>query len=77
MRVPPKTIQGRIGHALTGSFALDVCGHALGFQSNEEAAKGLGEEIAKAVKKAEESQNSGPRTAHKTERLPNSKVGSH
>jgi hypothetical protein len=29
LRVPLKTIQERIGHALTGSFTLDVYGHTL------------------------------------------------
>ncbi len=54
LRVPLKTIQERIGHALTGSFTLDVYGHTLDWKANEEAAKGLGEEIAKAVAEARE-----------------------
>ena len=49
MRVPLKTIQERIGHALTGSSALDVYGHALDWRENEEAAQKLGDSIAKAV----------------------------
>lgn len=32
----------RIGHALTGSFTLDVYGHTLDRKSNEDAAKRLG-----------------------------------
>jgi integrase len=65
LRVPLKTIQERIGHALTGSFTLDVYGHQLDWKSNEEAAKGLGEAIAKAVAEAKSNSNSGPLTAHK------------
>ena len=65
LRVPLKTIQERIGHALTGSFTLDVYGHTLDWKSNEYAVKGLGEEIAKAVAKAEAESDSGPLTAYK------------
>jgi integrase len=65
LRVPLKTIQERIGHALTGSFTLDVYGHTLDWRANEEAAKGLGDEIAKAVTEAESNLDSGPLTAHK------------
>ncbi|MDE3188142.1 MAG: site-specific integrase [Acidobacteriota bacterium] len=65
LRVPLKTIQERIGHALTGSFTLDVYGHTLDWKSNEEAAKGLGDEIARAVTEAESNVDSGPLTAHK------------
>lgn len=75
LRVPLKTIQERIGHALTGSFTLDVYGHTLDWGANEEAAGGLGSEIAKAVAKAE-SDNSGPLTAHQREKLPFSENGS-
>lgn len=71
LRVPLKTIQERIGHALTGSFTLDVYGHTLDWTANEDAAKRLGEEIAKAVAKAESKQqdnfDSGPLTAHAKE----------
>jgi integrase len=52
LRVPLKTIQERIGHALTGSFTLDVYGHALEWKSNEEAAQRMGDEIEGAVQKA-------------------------
>jgi integrase len=65
LRVPLKSIQERIGHALTGSFTLNVYGHTLDWKSNEEAAKGLGEEIFKAVTEAEGNLDSGPLTAHK------------
>lgn len=67
IRVPLKTIQERIGHALTGSFTLDVYGHTLDWKANEDAAKGLGDEIAKAVTEAESNLDSGPLTAHKSE----------
>jgi hypothetical protein len=83
LRVPLKTIQERIGHALTGSFTLDVYGHTLDWSANEEAAKGLGNEIAKAVAAAESDLqngalfvNSGPLTAHQRKRLPFSENGS-
>jgi integrase len=83
LRVPLKTIQERIGHALTGSFTLDVYGHTLDWTANEDAAKGLGQEIAKAVAKAESDlqngalfENSGHLTAHQREKLPISEIGS-
>jgi integrase len=66
LRVPLKTIQERIGHALTGSFTLDVYGHTLDWKANEEAAGSLGLTIAKAVAEVE-SKNSGPLTAHNEE----------
>jgi hypothetical protein len=74
LRVPLKTIQERIGHALTGSFTLDVYGHTFDWTSNEDAAKRLGEEIAKAVAEVERKQrflDSGHLSAHEKEKLPN------
>ncbi len=53
LRVPLKTIQERIGHSLTGSFTLDVYGHALDWKANEQAASALATELAKAVAKAQ------------------------
>ena len=53
LRVPLKTIQERIGHALTGSLTLDVYGHTLDWKANEDAAEGLGSELAKAAAEAE------------------------
>ena len=73
LRVPLKTIEERIGHALTGSFTLDVYGHTLDWNANEDAAKGLGEEIGKAVAAAAENNqennsiDSGHLTAHQKE----------
>ena len=64
LRVPLKTIHELIGHALTGSFTMDVYGHALDWKANEDAAKGLGEELARAVTEAESSLDSGYLTAH-------------
>ena len=64
-QVPLKTIQERIGHALTGSFALDVYGHTLDWQVNEEAARALGAETEKAVTNAEDNLDSGPLTPYK------------
>jgi len=66
LRAPLKTIQERIGHALTGSFTLDVYGHTLDWNANGDAAKGLGNEIAKAVIEAASILDSGPLTAHKS-----------
>jgi integrase len=67
LRVPLKTIQERIGHALTGSFTLDVYGHTLDWRENEEAAQKLGDVLAKAVADADEkiSDNSDCLTAIK------------
>ena len=50
LRVPLKTIQERIGHAVTGVFTLDVYGGQPEWQQNVEAAQMLGAAIAKAVK---------------------------
>jgi integrase len=52
LRVPLKTIQERIGHALTGSFTLDVYGGKPEWGRNLEAARLAGAEIEKAVQKA-------------------------
>jgi hypothetical protein len=60
-----KTIQERIGHALTGSFTLDVYGQMLDWKSNEDAAKGLGALIAKSVTEIEGNLDSGPLTPYK------------
>jgi hypothetical protein len=73
LRVPLKTIQERIGYALTGSFTLDVYGHTLDWTGNEDAAKRLAEEIAKAIAEVERKQqllNSGHLSAHEKEKLP-------
>ncbi len=57
LRVPLKTIQERIGHALTGSFTLDVYGHTLDWKGNEDAARGLGDELEKAVAEVQSKQH--------------------
>jgi integrase len=49
LRVPLKTIQERIGHALTGSFTLDVYGGQPDWGRNLEAARMVGTEIEKAA----------------------------
>jgi len=72
LRVPLKAIQDRIGHALTGNFTLDVYGHMLDWTGNDDAAKRLGEKIAKAVAEIERKQrnlDSGHLTAHKKRKL--------
>ncbi len=48
LRVPLKTIQERLGHALSGSLTLDVYTHAE-MPENVEAAERAGEAIEKAV----------------------------
>ena len=51
LRVPLQLIQERLGHALTGSFTLDVYGHSLDWQDNADAARKAGAKIAEAVEK--------------------------
>jgi len=75
LRVPLKAIQERAGHALTGSFTLDVYGHAPEWELNLEAARLAGAAIEAAVgkleeQKAEESNHSVSLTAIKQEQLP-------
>ena len=75
LRVPLKTSQERIGHALTGSFTLDVCGHTLDWKANEEAAQKLGDLLAKAVADAETDSNDfGSLTAIKQKRFHSQKM---
>jgi integrase len=78
LRVPLKTIQERIGHALTGSFTLDVYGHTLDWKANEEAAQRLGDELAKAVAKTvdaeKDSDNSDCLTAIKKKNFHSQKM---
>ena len=52
--VPHKTIQERLGHALTGSFTLDVYGGQPEWERNLEAARQAGAEIENAAAKREE-----------------------
>jgi hypothetical protein len=54
LRVPLKTIQERIGHALTGSFTLDVYGGQPEWGRSLEVARLLGAELEKAVAVAAE-----------------------
>lgn len=49
LHVPLKAIQERVGHALTGSFMLDVYGGKPEFERNIEAGKRAGAEIASSV----------------------------
>lgn len=69
LRVPLKTIQERIGHALTGSFTLDVYGGKPEWARNLEAARQVGTEIERAVMTQEQKSkvanidNSGSLTA--------------
>lgn len=50
LRVPLKTIQERMGHALTGSFTLDVYGGTPEWEPNLEAALKVGATIEDAVR---------------------------
>jgi len=72
LRVPLKAIQERAGHALTGSFTLDVCGHAPEWELNLEAARSAGAAIEMAVRKieTEESKYSVSLIAIKQKQLP-------
>lgn len=54
VRVPLKTIQERLGHALTGSFTLDEYGGKPEWNRNLEAARFAGAEIEKSVQQAEQ-----------------------
>ena len=49
LHTPLKTIQERIGHALTGSFTLDVYGGKPEWESNIEAGKAAGTAIHAAI----------------------------
>lgn len=49
LRAPVKTIQERIGHALTGSFTLDVYGGKPDWERNIEAGKAAGTAIQAAI----------------------------
>jgi integrase len=51
--VPLKTIQERLGHALTGSFTLDVYGGQPEWSRNVEAARQVGTEIENVVMQLE------------------------
>ena len=64
LRVPLKTIQERIGHALTGAFTLDQHGGQPEWRRNLEAAQLVGVELEKAVNEA----------AAKLEQEPNAEV---
>jgi hypothetical protein len=50
--VPLKTIQERLGHALTGSFTPDVYGGRPEWGRNLKAAQSLGSELEQAVSQA-------------------------
>jgi integrase len=56
LRVPLKVIQERAGHALTGSFTLDVYGGRPEWEGNIEAARKAGLAIEQAVAQAEKSE---------------------
>jgi len=52
LNVPLKLREERIGHAMTGSITMNVYTHRFDEQSNMDAAKRLGNELEKAMKKA-------------------------
>ena len=52
LRVPLKTIQERVGHALTGVFTLDGYGGRPEWERNVETAQMLGAVLKKAVNEA-------------------------
>ena len=53
LRVPLKTIQERLGHAVTGSFTLDVYGGQPEWERNLKAARLIGAELEMAAIEAE------------------------
>src|SRR6202022_2049484 len=67
--VPLKVIQERAGHALTGSFTLDVYGGKPEWVGNVEAARKAGIAIEQSVAKAQETEPFVGLTAVKVERL--------
>jgi hypothetical protein len=72
LHVPVKTIQERIGHALTGVFTLDVYGGQPEWARTLEAGRLAGSEIEKAVSKLETVANAeivGSLSAIKEKRL--------
>jgi integrase len=56
LRVPLKVIQERAGHALTGSFTLDVYGGKPEWEGNVDAARKAGLAIEQSVAKAQETE---------------------
>jgi integrase len=68
--VPLKVIQERAGHALTGSFTLDVYGGKPEWVGNVEAARKAGLAIEQSVAKVQETEPFVGLTAIKEERLP-------
>src|SRR5271157_169035 len=60
LRVPLKVIQERAGHALTGSFTLDVYGGQPEWDRNLEAARNAGAAIEQAVQKLEPEKTENP-----------------
>jgi integrase len=68
--VPLKVIQERAGHALTGSFTLDVYGGKPEWMGNVEAARKAGLAIEQSVAKAQETEPFVGLTAVKEEKLP-------
>lgn len=69
LRVPLKVIQERAGHALTGSFTLDVYGGQPEWERNVEAAQKAGAALEQAVKNAEKSERFVSLTAIQKEPL--------
>jgi len=55
--VPLKVIPERAGHALTGSFTLDVYGGKPEWTSNVEAARKAGQAIEQSVAKVQETES--------------------
>ena len=71
--IPLKVIQERAGHALTGSFTLDVYGGKPEWVGNVEAARKAGLAIEQSVAKAQVTEPFVGLTAIKEERLPMTK----
>jgi hypothetical protein len=71
--VPLKVIQERAGHALTGSFTLDVYGGKPEWTGNVEAARKAGLAIEQSVTEVQNTEPFVGLTAVKEEKLPTEK----
>ncbi|MGH9544545.1 MAG: tyrosine-type recombinase/integrase [Terriglobales bacterium] len=74
--VPLKVIQERAGHALTGSFTLDVNGGKPEWVGDVEAARKAGLAIEQSVAKAQETEPFVRLTAIKKRKAPDVEIGS-
>ena len=74
--VPLKVIQERAGHALTGSFTLDVYGGKPEWTGNVEAARKAGQAIEQAVAKVQETEPFVGFNCSRRRKAPDGEIGS-